>query len=631
MNAIYKQFLLALCLATTTFGANNPIPMDEITLPLAALQIQGTPVAPAEPEVSQKSQPALLLRAAGNNFLAGFPDEILENILSFVQDPHSLLTFISTYDYLYPFFTARHIPQIPEVTGPLPEVIDYLRESKREGLPTTRLTIHPIIQKNLQSLPPEDAEKFHRFLSFNMSSVQTIPQALSGVKLGELSISEDLEYINTVMKTNPHIQQLDLSSYCYRGNSHWLLHQRQRDLIISIFMNLSPNQLTSLVLHNMPDNRPGIKALATALKRNKSLISLDLTSNGLCSEEAEILAKGLEANTTLKVLNISKNQVGNSGAKSILQSLRKLFRPGQTLSALEKLDISENSLLSTSVIDFSSILRENDETRLRSLNLSNNFYLGCDQSTFSFALEKNKTLTSLNLSWVKINDKPCQSLAKALEQNETLQFLDLSHNQISSEGVLALGKALEINSTLQSLDLSRNEIGSEAAVALGKALEINSALQSLDLSHNSIGPRGALALGKALEINSVLQSLDLCDNDIENKGVSAIGSALQTNKALTHLRIRHFRIEDFALNPYFYDALAMNNTLVSLTLVSQRITNVAAHGLISALKKNPKSKMRYLEISGNPRSWYGGMDFNPLKKELALVHPHLEVVIDLDH
>ena len=80
-----------------------------------------------------------------------------------------------------------------------------------------------------------------------------------------------------------------------------------------------------------------------------------------------------------------------------------------------------------------------------------------------------------------------RALAAALEKNSTLTSIDLSYNNIGDEGVASMAAALEKNSTLTSIDLRANDIGVEGAASLAAALEKNSTLTSLDLQLNEIG------------------------------------------------------------------------------------------------------------------------------------------------
>ena len=70
-------------------------------------------------------------------------------------------------------------------------------------------------------------------------------------------------------------------------------------------------------------------------------------------------------------------------------------------------------------------------------------------------------------------------MAAALEKNTTLTSLDLFENYIDEEGAASVAAALEKNSTLTSISLDGNNIGAEGAAILAAALEKNYAMEVL--------------------------------------------------------------------------------------------------------------------------------------------------------
>ncbi|KAL0209209.1 hypothetical protein P9112_011796 [Eukaryota sp. TZLM1-RC] len=82
------------------------------------------------------------------------------------------------------------------------------------------------------------------------------------------------------------------------------------------------------------------------------------------------------------------------------------------------------------------------------------------------ALERNSTLTTLNLGGNNITSEGASALARALERNSTLTTLNLISSNITSKGARALARALERNSTLTTLYLGRNNISNSTASKL---------------------------------------------------------------------------------------------------------------------------------------------------------------------
>ena len=183
---------------------------------------------------------------------------------------------------------------------------------------------------------------------------------------------------------------------------------------------------------------------------------------------------------------------------------------------------------------------------LRSVKIGGE-YSNLNAPAFEFlckALKVNKTLTSLNINYNKIDADPVL-LAEALKENTTLASLSFIHNKIGDEGVTHLAEALKVNTTLRSLNLGRCEIGDQGVLALANALVINKTLKLLDLSSNVITSRGVYVLAELLKVNTTLTSLALGDNKTNHAlylGANYLAEALKVNTTLTSLDLSHSEI-----------------------------------------------------------------------------------------
>ena len=125
------------------------------------------------------------------------------------------------------------------------------------------------------------------------------------------------------------------------------------------------------------------------------------------------------------------------------------------------------------------------------------------------------------------------ALATALQRNTTLTFLNLYGNNIGDDGATVFATALHRNTTLTFLHLGVNNIGNDGATAIATALHENTTLTFLHLWGNNIGNEGATAFATALHRNTTLTTLDLFLNNIGNEGaMREIDTKLQQNKDL---------------------------------------------------------------------------------------------------
>lgn len=132
------------------------------------------------------------------------------------------------------------------------------------------------------------------------------------------------------------------------------------------------------------------------------------------------------------------------------------------------------------------------------------------------ALRVNRTLLSLHLEYVAIDDTALCALAAALRVNWTLTHISLAGNQIGPIGARDLADALEDSpdSMLLDLDLRDNCLGAQGARELGRALRENETLTRCDLSSNQIHSLAVLDLLTALQDNFVFRELCVFGHDL---------------------------------------------------------------------------------------------------------------------
>jgi Ran GTPase-activating protein (RanGAP) involved in mRNA processing and transport len=122
---------------------------------------------------------------------------------------------------------------------------------------------------------------------------------------------------------------------------------------------------------------------------------------------------GARSNRTLKMLDLSRNDVGGDDCRHLAAALE-------------------------------------GNTTLLTLQLSSS-EIGDNSRHLATALERNTTLKTLDLSWNKLGYNGCRLLAAALERNTMLMKLDLSRNSIGSDGVAALQVMPQSNCTLDEI------------------------------------------------------------------------------------------------------------------------------------------------------------------------------------
>lgn len=132
---------------------------------------------------------------------------------------------------------------------------------------------------------------------------------------------------------------------------------------------------------------PEFISFVNALKQNKSIHILDLSSCKLGDEEAELLAEMLAVNTTLQVLNLEDNQIGDVGIKFLGDAIKK----NKNL-ALTSLNLKRNNITDVAKEKFKNL-------ESRKLRIFSRAHLGhSEESDVFLAFERYRKFLPM---WLK--------------------------------------------------------------------------------------------------------------------------------------------------------------------------------------------------------------------------------------
>lgn len=216
------------------------------------------------------------------------------------------------------------------------------------------------------------------------------------------------------------------------------------------------SNLSKLILSGNPLGGIGMVALAEMLKLNKTLKELHL---GSCEgDEKGIIAlctSLAEHNTSLEVLDIEKPTY-RAPQDSTAQHLARMLSCN---SSLRVLNMAKHSLVDS----------------------------GFD-TLVGYGLVRNSTLNVLDLRANKLSGFAGASLERMLSENRSVTYLDLSCNSLGNDGAVTLARCLPYCHQLLSLDVRSNNIGEVGLSALAEALGLGSTLQRFLAWGNHFGP-----------------------------------------------------------------------------------------------------------------------------------------------
>ncbi len=254
------------------------------------------------------------------------------------------------------------------------------------------------------------------------------------------------------------------------------------DGLSSTFLATGGKKMTTVhLVHNMVCD-DGSWALAQALRDNHRVTDIDLSSNLITSDGLRNLSHTLEFNSSVLKLRINNNNIGYDGCRA-----------------------------------FATALINNDELRLRELEIAKNSLGDDGAEAICRGLAGCGTLTYVNLDGNHIHDDGACSLGEMLRTNKVITQLNVSYNMIQGVGAKKLGEALTKNRSLKMLALQANPLGPDGLEAIASMLRQNDSLTTVKLGYcrvlSNAGVQGLFELCRCLRVNRTLTSLDLSGND----------------------------------------------------------------------------------------------------------------------
>eukprot|EP00164_Ancoracysta_twista_P008762 GFYU01012750.1.p1 GENE.GFYU01012750.1~~GFYU01012750.1.p1 ORF type:complete len:785 (-),score=200.38 GFYU01012750.1:111-2465(-) len=206
------------------------------------------------------------------------------------------------------------------------------------------------------------------------------------------------------------------------------------DACIDLSDSLRRNKsLLNLNLNRTGLGRDGVWNLSDVFKYNLCTVtSLDLVGNNLGKDGARAIADFLKDNTTLKQINLSENNMGKEGTRWLEDALK-------VNKSLESLNLRSNSLGKEGAKACSSIFEVNKG--LTSLNLVNNGFGVAGGEILRDAMQNNKKIVNLNLVWNGIGEEILEEIGEKLKENKNLQ--DELAGVEDSDSVVTVEKMIE--------------------------------------------------------------------------------------------------------------------------------------------------------------------------------------------
>ncbi|CAD54134.1 Protein phosphatase 1 regulatory subunit 37 homolog [Caenorhabditis elegans] len=264
----------------------------------------------------------------------------------------------------------------------------------------------------------------------------------------------DMRGWTTIFRSIRHAVSLQMLNLRYTN-----LNDRSIPALCKMARAQPSASLTCLHLENTQMSGKNLLVLICALKNNTGLRELYLGDNGLQPTDGSHIYQLITSNSSLQLLDLRNNSIGDSGVRHICDGLR--HREAVEKSSLSAMVLWNNNVTGASMDSLAEALIEN--TKIETLNIGNN-NLGVEGiARLKPALASNSHLHRLGLQNTGINCEGAIILAECIADNIALLRVDIRDNPIALAGLLALHSAMKMNTsiTLLNIDASCVKLSSE--------------------------------------------------------------------------------------------------------------------------------------------------------------------------
>ncbi|XP_073466581.1 ribonuclease inhibitor-like [Aquarana catesbeiana] len=320
-----------------------------------------------------------------------------------------------------------------------------------------------------------------------------------------------------------------------------------------------------------------LKALTTS-----QIEILLLMSNHLADNSCPHLASGIRNNQTLRTLDLSRNNLGGPHFRDQMEAL--------TTSPIERLHLMSNQTTDSSSPHLASGIRNN--RTLRPLDPSRN---NLERHYFRDLMKALTTsrIEILQLSHNHLTDNSCPHLASGIRNNQTLRTLHLDGNNLEGPHFRDLMEALT-TSQIEELQLSHNHLIDSSCPHLASGIRNNQTLRRLNLNENNLEGPHFRDLMEALT-TSQIEELLLSHNHLIDSSCPHLASGIRNNQTLRRLNLNENNLE----GPHFRDLMEALTTsrIEELLLSHNHLTDSSCSHLASGIRNN--QTLRTLNLNEN--------------------------------
>ena len=373
------------------------------------------------------------------------------------------------------------------------------------------------------------------------------------------------------------------------------------------------------------------------LAQSQSIISVNFSDIKMDEPSCLQLAHSINVCPNISEIKISNCSLGTKGGLLVLARIES------SCGRITYVDISNNMLGPTSGIIIGKIL-QHPNCAIKTLNISSNDLMEVGGNFVAEGLNKNASLTSLDLSSNQLTKSTALLLVESARgiYKDGIKLTDcnitrycISNNPaIGASGANALLYALsngkfehveaanigagpkcasfiakkvrDVSLTWKYFDISGNNLSRDGLNEMFWAIRQNRSIRVLLCGDNKAGPKFAtdadtllshgIALARCLRANVILREIDLSFNGLSSEAGNVILDAMVDNYTIRRLSLRG-NVFDDDISEMLSDLLRLNNVLDYLDIGDNRLGYNCCFSLAEGIEVNRSIKTLCVDLN----------------------------------
>jgi len=256
----------------------------------------------------------------------------------------------------------------------------------------------------------------------------------------------------------------------------------------------------------------GTVQILKQMKNTVALRKLIITNNDISDEAAEYIAMVFSCNPVLEEVDLSNNNLQETGAVELLKTIKYL-------SKMKKFNISHNNITDSSTDKLTTLLSNWKSNAQKINSVNRNLHTRGLMETFC-AVKSPSKLGTVIVSHNSFKD--CAGgIAVILSCG---LMLDMSYNSLQPVKIIKILREKELN--LTEICFSHIYITNEAADHLAVVLSHSNKLEKLILTHNDLQTARTTKIFQGNRNLSNLKHVNISNNKVDYQAASIIANAL---------------------------------------------------------------------------------------------------------